>query len=163
MGITNFCGVDIYVGPCFSCGEPINDTNPPGQENFLWLKNKGAICEQCGLDLIEPIYRLGCGGLTHLTFRFCLTSSFNRRRRKRPSHSPKWYEKILKELMPRYNFRCAHCGTAEQAKLTIDHIVPVSKGGQDLLSNLQILCKSCNSKKGTKPNKACAKGKSNGE
>ena len=32
--------------------------------------------------------------------------------------------------------------------LTVDHIVPQSKGGSDHLDNLQLLCGACNSKKG---------------
>ena len=34
--------------------------------------------------------------------------------------------------------------------LTIDHVVPQAKGGQDNLENLQLLCGWCNSIKGTK-------------
>ena len=33
--------------------------------------------------------------------------------------------------------------------LTVDHIVPQSKGGTDHLDNLQLLCSACNSTKGT--------------
>ena len=33
--------------------------------------------------------------------------------------------------------------------MTVDHIVPQSKGGTDHLDNLQLLCGACNSKKGT--------------
>ena len=32
--------------------------------------------------------------------------------------------------------------------MTIDHIVPRSKGGADHLDNLQLLCGACNSMKG---------------
>ena len=32
--------------------------------------------------------------------------------------------------------------------MTIDHIVPQSKGGTDHLDNLQLLCAACNSMKG---------------
>ena len=32
----------------------------------------------------------------------------------------------------------------------IDHIVPRSKGGDDEIENLQLLCNVCNSKRGTK-------------
>ena len=35
--------------------------------------------------------------------------------------------------------------------LTVDHIVPRSKGGQDHLDNLQLLCDYCNSLKGNRP------------
>jgi 5-methylcytosine-specific restriction endonuclease McrA len=41
---------------------------------------------------------------------------------------------------------CQRCGTEE--RLTVDHIVPRVLGGDDSLSNLQVLCGSCNSSKG---------------
>ena len=43
---------------------------------------------------------------------------------------------------------CAHCGVTEN--LTIDHIIPLAKGGTNDLDNLQPLCKSCNSSKGAR-------------
>ena len=44
--------------------------------------------------------------------------------------------------------RCLACG--ELLSLTLDHIVPLSVGGMNNLDNLQPLCASCNSSKGTK-------------
>lgn len=46
------------------------------------------------------------------------------------------------------NSICVYCGT--NIKLHIDHIVPVSKGGENKESNIQILCSRCNFLKGNK-------------
>jgi len=43
---------------------------------------------------------------------------------------------------------CTHPGCDEVNNLTIDHIVPLSRGGTDELSNLQFLCRRHNSAKG---------------
>lgn len=47
-----------------------------------------------------------------------------------------------------YRCRCAYCGA--KAKLTVDHVVALSKGGTHAPANLAPACKSCNSKKGTR-------------
>ena len=43
---------------------------------------------------------------------------------------------------------CQYCGA--QSRLTIDHVVPRSRGGQDTWENLVVACSSCNTKKGDK-------------
>lgn len=40
---------------------------------------------------------------------------------------------------------CLCCGSS--IRLTVDHIIPVNRGGENKLSNLQTLCRSCNSRK----------------
>ncbi len=42
--------------------------------------------------------------------------------------------------------KCSICGSTEN--LTLDHIIPKSKGGSDDSDNLRILCNRCNSSKG---------------
>ncbi len=56
--------------------------------------------------------------------------------------------KLRWEIWERDNFTCLHCGVRKN--LSIDHIIPESKGGTLDPANLQTLCKPCNSKKGTK-------------
>ena len=55
---------------------------------------------------------------------------------------------LLNTLIERDGYCCKKCGSVE--KITIDHIIPVIRGGKNLLSNLELLCRSCNSKKGAK-------------
>lgn len=50
-----------------------------------------------------------------------------------------------------WNNRCAYCGRPpiDDASLTMDHIRPKSKGGQDTTSNIIPACSDCNSGKGS--------------
>ena len=52
------------------------------------------------------------------------------------------------QVFERDQYRCINCDSHE--KLCADHIYPESKGGATTLENLQTLCQSCNSSKGTK-------------
>ena len=45
---------------------------------------------------------------------------------------------------------CAHASCGEMRHLHVDHVVPLSKGGGDELSNLQFLCATHNLQKGAK-------------
>ena len=64
----------------------------------------------------------------------------------------KMTDSLRSDILKRDNYRCQICGSTAQdgVKLHIDHIVPVSKGGQTILSNLQTLCDRCNLGKSNK-------------
>ena len=52
---------------------------------------------------------------------------------------------LIKEITGR---RCQLCCTSEKdRRLTVDHIVPLSLGGNNTISNIQPLCGRCNSAK----------------
>lgn len=73
-------------------------------------------------------------------------SETERRKRERAKVTPKLRYKV----MQRDGFRCVRCGAsaADGAKLHVDHIIPVSRGGKTEMSNLQTLCETCNLGKG---------------
>lgn len=52
------------------------------------------------------------------------------------------------EILNKNNNKCVICGSFEH--LSIDHIIPITKGGTNYASNLQPLCRGCNSRKGNK-------------
>jgi len=52
-----------------------------------------------------------------------------------------------RNVLVRDGFRCAYCGTPRD-RLSIDHIIPRSRGGKTSFENCVTACKSCNLKKG---------------
>lgn len=51
-------------------------------------------------------------------------------------------------IKAKFHFSCPACGKFEpDIKLTIDHIIPVSRDGTNDINNLQPLCGPCNSRK----------------
>jgi 5-methylcytosine-specific restriction endonuclease McrA len=53
-----------------------------------------------------------------------------------------------KNIMIRDNFTCQYCG--KKTELTIDHVLPVSRGGKTTFENCVAACKECNGRKGDK-------------
>jgi 5-methylcytosine-specific restriction endonuclease McrA len=79
----------------------------------------------------------------------------SRRKRNRVRHVRKranggtFTQADLDALFARHKEKCGEC-RKKSAKLQIDHMIPVAKGGTSDPSNLQLLCPSCNRRKNAK-------------
>lgn len=58
----------------------------------------------------------------------------------------------VKKLLQHQNNLCVYCKCDVSVKYHVDHIIPLSKGGEHKPNNIQILCPSCNVKKSAKLN-----------
>jgi hypothetical protein len=121
----------------------------------------------------------GCEQLTHKerkqSLRQSPTAKATRRRSKRAHrrlYGKTWrsrcqvlglpYEAVRIDLVfDRDRWRCQLCGckthrgkrgTAHPKAPTLDHIIPVTKGGGHLYSNVQCACRECNTMKGNRTN-----------
>ena len=65
----------------------------------------------------------------------------------RAKNSTQW-KKTRKRIIARDQGICAYCG-AENAT-TVDHVIPVARGGDDNENNLVCACVRCNTSKGKK-------------
>lgn len=97
--------------------EPINFTNWK-RAVVLLLKEKAQV-------LSNTVIRL----LNYITIPFKAVN-------KKPSRSM---------IYKRDNHTCQYCGSKK--RLTIDHVVPKSKGGKDTWENMVVACSKCNLKK----------------
>ena len=64
----------------------------------------------------------------------------------RRKNRPKLTRAVKRKVLMRDGYTCQTCGTQED--LTIDHRIPLVKGGSNAISNLQVLCRQCNLTKG---------------
>lgn len=76
----------------------------------------------------------------------CIAAVAQRRRARKREAAGSFTKQEWQDRCREYGNQCPRCkGT--YLKLTIDHIVPLSKGGTNYIWNLQPLCGSCNSSK----------------
>lgn len=50
-------------------------------------------------------------------------------------------------VFKRDDYECVYCGASNKKDLTLDHVIPQSKGGPNTWDNLVTACKSCNNEK----------------
>lgn len=71
-----------------------------------------------------------------------------RRRRKLKAARGLISKSKRRNVYERDGYRCVRCGATDD--LSLDHIVPVSRGGKNDYENLQTMCRPCNVRKGNR-------------
>jgi 5-methylcytosine-specific restriction endonuclease McrA len=110
----------------------LTDTYKNAQLNYE-SSGKRLICRRAYLQSIEGII-------------FKARMRTKRRERMQTDHpitAIDWLNILLE-----HNYRCHYCGA--KTTLTMDHVIPLSKGGKHIKENIVPACLPCNLKKGTK-------------
>jgi 5-methylcytosine-specific restriction endonuclease McrA len=55
-----------------------------------------------------------------------------------------------KNILKRDTYTCQYCGRNSGERMTIDHVIPKSLGGQTVWENVVSACRACNLRKGNK-------------
>lgn len=63
-------------------------------------------------------------------------------------HITKDFEQKINEKMKKQNYKCIYCRADLKDNYSLDHILPLSRGGTNDIDNIDVVCKSCNTSKG---------------
>lgn len=111
-------------------------------------------CDELAAALLDAAGELGWGSGEPLSDAIYRLTTVWRSNHPEPPEQPKEPKRrpisgtLRRQVWDRDEWTCQHCGTHKN--LTVDHIMPWSKGGSDDLDNLQTLCGTCNSSKGAR-------------
>ena len=135
----------FFIKVCRRCGERL--------DKEYKKRRRGKLCITCFIADIDYNNRYRQKNNSRAKLRYSLhpTSRLINRRNSyckqngiQGKYSLNEWELKLKE----YDYRCAYC--KGKVKLTTDHVIPITRGGANFISNIVPACKSCNSQKGDK-------------
>jgi len=87
------------------------------------------------------VIRSPAGGFVYMTPEAVMANLQALQRRQ----AVKQWRQSIKEA---FDCKCAYCGV-HSSELTLDHVHPKTKGGEDLATNIVPACKRCNHEKGS--------------
>lgn len=106
---------------------------------LLWLAEKVDVIDQSDVEVRS------------VSSRFVLPSIIRIRHYVRPRRHRTRVSFSRGHIFLRDNYCCQYCGKQFAVKeLTLDHVIPVKRGGPRTWENLVTSCKACNQRKGSK-------------
>lgn len=130
----------FYAEPALMCARMYH--NFPKYDLLKMYEWRDALLRRGDITIL-PLAKSSYGGSPYLILTIQNLVRFYRWRNR--LQIPKW---IRREVYERDGHKCVKCGTTET--LTLDHIIPWSRGGDDTVENLQTMCRPCNSRKGNR-------------
>jgi len=112
--------------------EPLNIC-PLKRALVLLIKNKAEILESAGLKIHSEKLSLPLPAVIRLHYHVRVPPGERRKVSRRA-------------ILARDGFRCQYCGSNRQ--LTLDHVIPLSRGGASTWENVVTSCAACNVRKG---------------
>lgn len=116
-------------------------------------------CEKCGKQFRTRIYLAGLTRKRWFCSKTCKYPRSHQKARASLKQSLREHRKRAnggdlsrsewERVKATYRNRCVYCG-ARPKRLTIDHVIPVSRGGHNDAANVVPACRSCNSRKGNR-------------
>jgi len=115
------------------------------------MKNKLLRLEKKFLRKLIPIHKQFSKNTFHKIMRksSTLRSSLKKRSREYNVLFNISLDELRNKFYKAYGKECRYCNTILTVKnIVCDHLRPISNGGKSVYNNLQMICKSCNTRKG---------------
>lgn len=161
---------NIYHGECIECGDHF-----VSRYARKYCSDRCMYRHSYSYDPVEKVNKICsiCKGLFTTTYRnstFCsdscreegtkINNNERKSHRRRADKYGSFYQKLNRhKVFKSDNYKCQSCGvrclkskigTNHRREPTLDHIIPISKGGPHSYNNVQTLCRKCNNKKSNK-------------
>lgn len=118
--------------------EPLSLVNAPKALTLIWRRVAESLETDHGHVLRSPRYVFEIPSVIRLTEYIDVRSRQNRVTNRH-------------RILARDHYRCQYCGIRGTAfDLTLDHILPRSRGGRTVAENLVASCRECNNRKGNR-------------
>ena len=144
----NYEGVFSERWNCIECGGNIELPAPMKYfEHWVAKKELGNLFDSNHgvVSTLEDCSWATRAGCIQLTKDFTRPSIQQYKKDTEPSQRDRMTPALRSAILERDKFTCCDCGrnAYDGVKVDVDHIVPVSKGGKTIKSNLQALCEEC--------------------